>query len=126
MGRHISALAVVTLLAAAGCSTPARPPEPWAATPVATTVTGTTAPTSEPVPFTLSTHCGIDEAKFQNRYYEAVRPIPDPLPKGWDNPAQRGTMRAVSATEAEFRDAAGHVVLFRVRPQATSYKRLCA
>ena len=34
-------------------------------------------------------------------------------------------MQVVSATEAEFRDPAGHVVLFRLRPQAVAFQRPC-
>jgi hypothetical protein len=83
---------------------------------------------SEAVPYELRTHCGVDEAKFNGRYYEAVPPLSDGQgnpPRDWGNPAQSGTMRMLSPTEAEFRDTAGHVVLFRVRPQATEFERPC-
>ena len=73
-------------------------------------------------------HCGIDEAMFEGRYYGAVHPLSDGSgnpPDGWGNPYQSGTMQVVSATEAEFRDPAGHVVLFRLRPQAAAFQRPC-
>jgi hypothetical protein len=129
MRRPDVTLAVVTMLAAAGCSAPARSPEAAAGSPEASRTTTTRAQSSDAVPFVLTTHCGIDEAKFQDRYYEAVHPLSDGSgnpPDGWGNPAQSGTMRAVSPTEAEFRHPAGQVVLFRLRVQATSFKRLCA
>jgi hypothetical protein len=121
----MAALGVATVLAVAGCGSPAGSSGTPARSPDATT---TAARTANAVPFDLSTHCGVDEAKFEGRYYEAVQPIPDGDPalrKDWDDPRQRGTMRAVSPVEAEFRDSAGHVVLLRLRPQATSFKRLC-
>ncbi|WP_229071960.1 hypothetical protein [Actinoplanes sp. DH11] len=118
MRRHSGWVAVVVMVAiTAGCGR-SEPPE------VAPTATAL----SEAVPFVLRTHCGIVETKFDGRYYEAVPPLSDGQenpPPGWDNPEQSGTMQIISPTEAEFRDAAGHVVLFRVRPQATAFKRPC-
>jgi hypothetical protein len=79
-------------------------------------------------PFELYTHCGIDEAFFDGRYYEAVEPLSDGNgnpPPGWGNPSQDGTIRVVSATEASFHSDAGDVLL-RVRPDATGFKRICA
>jgi hypothetical protein len=35
-------------------------------------------------------------------------------------------MTLLSTSEAVFRDDAGHHVLFRVRPGATSFKHLCS
>lgn len=122
-------LAGVTLLAAAGCSAPAESPGASRASSQASRTTASRAAVPDAVPFRLYTHCGIDEAKFQDRYYEAVHPLSDGNgnpPDGWDNPEQSGTMRAVSPVEAEFRHPAGHVVLFRLRPQATSFKKICA
>ena len=126
MRRHTAALGVATVLAVAGCDSPAGSSGTPGRSPDMSTTTATR--TADAVPFDLSTHCGVDEARFEGHYYEAVQPIPDGDPtlrKDWDNPRQRGTMRAVSPGEVEFRDAAGHVVLFRLRPQATSFKRLC-
>jgi len=50
-------------------------------------------------PYLLYTHCGIDEARVGNRYYEAVHPLSDghgDPPAGWGNPYQRGTMTLLS------------------------------
>ena len=80
-------------------------------------------------PYLLYTHCGIDEARVGNRYYEAVHPLSDghgDPPAGWGNPYQRGTMTLLSPDEAVFRDDAGHQVLFRVRPGAKSFMHVCA
>jgi hypothetical protein len=80
-------------------------------------------------PYRLYTHCGIDEARIGNRYFEAVHPLSDGHgnpPAGWENPFQQGTMTLLSTSEAVFRDDAGHHVLFRVRPGATSFKHLCS
>jgi hypothetical protein len=78
--------------------------------------------------FTLYTHCGIDEARIGSRYFEAVHPLSDGAgnpPAGWGNPFQQGTMTLLSPTTAVFRDDAGHKVVFRLRPDATSFKHLC-
>ncbi|MEV4312891.1 hypothetical protein [Actinocrispum sp. NPDC049592] len=77
------------------------------------------------VAYQLYTHCGIDEAQVWGRFYEAVPPVPEPLPGSWGNPYQEGVMTEVSPTEAEFTDAVGHVVRFRVRPGATAFKQIC-
>jgi hypothetical protein len=80
-------------------------------------------------PYQLLTHCGIDEARIGGRYFEAVHPLSDgqgnPPPAGWGNPSQLGTIALLSPTEALFRDHAGHRVLFRLRPGATTFKHLC-
>jgi hypothetical protein len=80
-------------------------------------------------PYLLYTHCGIDEARIGNRYYQAVRPLSDGQgnpPAGWGNPYQRGTMTLLSSDEALFRDATGHQVLFRLRPGARSFQHVCS
>jgi len=80
-------------------------------------------------PYLLYTHCGIDEARIGNRYYQAVHPLSDGQdnpPAGWGNPYQRGTMTLLSPDEALFRDDAGHQVLFRLRPEARSFQHVCA
>jgi len=80
-------------------------------------------------PYRLYTHCGIDEARIGNRYFEAVHPLSDGHgnpPAGWGNPFQQGTMTLLSKSEAVFRDDAGHHVLFRLRPGATSFTHLCS
>jgi hypothetical protein len=80
-------------------------------------------------PYQLYTHCGVDEARIGNRYFEAVHPLsdgPGNPPAGWGNPYQRGTMTLLSPTEALFRDSAGHRVLFRLRPGARTFQYVCA
>jgi len=81
-----------------------------------------------PQPYELYTHCGIDEARIGNRYFEAVHPLSDGLnpPPGWGNPYQQGTMTLLSPTEAVFRDQAGHQVQFRLRRGATAFEHVCA
>jgi len=79
-------------------------------------------------PYRLYTHCGIDEARIGSRYFEAVHPLSDGQgnpPAGWGNPYQQGTMTLLSPSRAVFRDDTGHHVQFRLRPGATSFKRLC-
>ena len=104
------------------CGSPAPPPT---ARPAGTAA----AAAGSPQPYELYTHCGIDEARLGNRYFEAVHPLSDGNgnpPPGWGNPYQQGTMTLVSATEAVFRDAAGHRVLFRLRPGATGFRHVCS
>lgn len=76
----------------------------------------------------LLTRCGIDEAIVGGRYYEAIRPLSDghgDPPPGWGSPFQTGTMAVTSATRAVFTDPAGHRVVFRLRPGATTFKHWC-
>ncbi|MFF4648806.1 hypothetical protein [Streptomyces sp. NPDC001380] len=89
---------------------------------------GTVAPGGSAA-FDLFTHCGIDEARIGAAWFEAEEPLSDGSgnpPAGWGNPVQHGTMTLRSAAEAVFTDDAGHRVVFRVRPGATGFKRLCA
>ncbi len=75
-------------------------------------------------PFELYTHCGIDEARVDDVYFEAERPLSGP-PGDWGNPFQHGTMTLPGPGRAVFRDSLGHEVAFRSRPGATGFKRLC-
>lgn len=80
-------------------------------------------------PYRLYTHCGVDEARIGNRYFETVHTLSDGQgnpPPGWSNPYQQGTMTPLSPTEAVFRDDAGHQVHFRLRPGATAFRHLCS
>lgn len=80
-------------------------------------------------PYRLSTHCGIDEVRIGNRYFETAHPLTDGAgnpPAGWGNPDQQGTMTLLSPATAVFRDNAGHYVVFRLRPGARSFKHLCS
>jgi hypothetical protein len=105
----------------------AAPPEP--APPAAPAPTLAPTPTPVTLPhFALLTHCGVDEAKINDRFYEAETPLIGPArsaPPGWDNPYQEGTMTLTSPASAVFRDHLGHEVRFRLRPGATEFKQLC-
>jgi hypothetical protein len=117
-GGAPAAVAAIVLAAcgsgpAAQVTTPARP----------------SAEAGPPQPYQLYTHCGIDEARIGNRYFEAVHPLSDGQgnpPPGWGNPHQQGTMTLLSPAEAVFRDRAGHQVQFRLRPGATAFRHLCS
>ncbi|NUT94206.1 MAG: hypothetical protein HOY78_19515 [Saccharothrix sp.] len=109
-----------------------RPPAAEQTTTAATTGSATTGSptkvTGPAVPFRLYTHCGIDEAKIGDTFYEALTPLHDGAhnpPPGWDNPYQDGTMSLIGDTEAVFRDDKGHEVTFKARPGATDFKQLC-
>jgi hypothetical protein len=82
-----------------------------------------------PQPYRLYTHCGIDEARIGNQYFEAVHPLSDGQgnpPPGWGNPYQPGTMTLLSPATAVFRDHAGHQVQFRLRRGAIAFRHVCA
>jgi len=86
-------------------------------------------PAGRSVRYNLYTHCGVSEARLGNQYYVAVHPLSDGAgnpPAGWENPYDAGTMTLVSATEAVFTDGAGHSVVFRVRPGAKTFLRVCS
>jgi hypothetical protein len=88
-----------------------------------------TAAAPRAIAYNLYTHCGVDEAKIGDRFYQAVTPLTDGNgnpPAGWGNPYQAGTMTLVSATEAVFTDNARHRVVFAVRPGATAFRQLCS
>jgi hypothetical protein len=115
-------IVVALVLAACDTGTAAHVTKP--AGPAHTAVT----PVGSAQPYRLYTHCGIDEARIGSRYYQAVHPLSDGQgnpPAGWGNPYQQGTMTLLSPSKAVFRDHAGHHVQFRLRPGATSFKRLC-
>ena len=82
-----------------------------------------------PQRYQLYTHCGINEARIGNRYFEAVHPLSDGQgnpPSGWGNPYQPGTMTLLSPATALFRDRAGHQVRFRLRRGATKFGHVCS
>jgi hypothetical protein len=97
--------------------------------------TGASAPPQAPpvsaansMPYDLYTHCGIDEARINGRFYEAAKPLSDGNsnpPPGWGNPYQHGTMTLASPSAAVFTDSAGHRVVFKVRAGATGFKHVC-
>lgn len=120
----VTAIALVTALAGCQGADPVTGPT----TPRPSTAKAAAYPVRE-LPFRLYTHCGINEVNIEGRWYEAVDLLSDGNgnpPSGWGNPFQPGTIRLTSPTEAEFRDPAGHVVRFRLRPGATGPKMICA
>ncbi len=115
-----SGLAVVL----AGCGSGPAPPAAGSSRPATAAVAAGSAR-----PYQLYTHCGVDEVRIGNRYYEAVHPLSDGQgnpPAGWGNPYQPGTMTLRPPAAAVFRDDAGHQVQFRLRPGATAFKHLCS
>jgi hypothetical protein len=115
----VSGLAVVL----AGCGSGPAPPAAGYSRPA------TAAGAGSARPYQLYTHCGVDEVRIGNRYYEAVHPLSDGQgnpPAGWGNPYQPGTMTLRPPAAAVFRDDAGHQVQFRLRPGATAFKHLCS
>src|SRR5262245_43166506 len=115
----VVALAVVLAACGGGGARPVTRP---AATQATAAFAGLTRP------YTLCTHCGIGEARIGNGYFEAVHPLSDGAgnpPVGWGDPFQQGTMTMLSPAMAVFRDDAGHRVVFRLRPGATSFRHLC-
>jgi hypothetical protein len=121
----ITASVMAVVLAACGSGPAAQVPTPARSS----TAAAAAAAGGSARPYQLYTHCGIDEARIGNRYFEAVHPLSDGSgnpPPGWGNPYQQGTMTLVSASEAVFRDHAGHQVRFRLRPGATRFKHLCS
>ena len=86
-------------------------------------------PSASSSPYALYTHCGIDEANINGRWYQASQPLSDGSgnpPAGWGNPSQQGVITFTSPTEVVFTDAAGHRVLFVLRPGASGPRQLCS
>jgi hypothetical protein len=110
-------VAMVGLLATAACGG------------TSTTTTPAGKPSGSSAPYSLYTHCGIDEANVGGRWYRATEPLSDGYgnpPKGWDNPQQKGEVTVVSDTEVVFTDSAGHRVTFVLRPYASGPLQVCA
>lgn len=120
--RYVSwiAAAAAAIAVMSGCAAPAAPaidaPTRTATTPVSS------------VPFALSTHCGIYEARVQDTFFLADKPLNDGHgnpPAGWGNPYQSGTI-TVEGAQAVFHDDSGHTVTFHKRPGATSFLQTCS
>ena len=131
LGVPATAGAVMAVVLAACGSGPAAQPAAQPTTPASpsTAAAAAAAAAGSARPYQLYTHCGIDEARIGNRYFEAVHPLSDGQgnpPPGWGNPYQPGTMTLLSTAEAVFRDHAGHQVQFQLRPGATGFKHLCS
>ncbi len=112
LAGSLAALLAAVLLSGCAASLPGTRPSPH--------------PTVEPdragairVAYSLYTHCGIRELKFEGEWYARTGGLLDDgngnPPRGWDNPYQKGLL-AVSGTDAVFTDGAGHRETFRLRP----------
>ncbi len=116
---HGVRLAIAVLIVAASATGCGTAPEPG----------GPLPPTGSPMPYDLYTHCGIHEANIAGRWFVASDPAWDGAvgpSSDWGNPYQHGTISFRSATEAVFTDAAGHRVVFTLRPDASGPLQLCA
>lgn len=116
-------LALAPLLAT-GCSGPTTPVE--SPTPVASSPE---TPPQRGIPYSLYTHCGIDELTYEGLWYQRVD---GPLdtgggnpPRDWDNPFHEGWL-LVEGDRATFTDDEGHEVVFEVREGATAPINACA
>lgn len=79
--------------------------------------------------YTLFTHCGITNANIAGQWYDATPPLSDGQgnpPKGWHSPSQDGQIRFLSSTRVDFRDSAGHQVLFVLRPATAGPIQPCS
>jgi hypothetical protein len=71
----------------------------------------------------------VRETRFAGEYWITSPELHDgwhSQTAGWDKPTQLGTMRRLSRMQADFRDAAGHVVAFSLGEDATTFERRCA
>jgi hypothetical protein len=79
--------------------------------------------------YSLYTHCGIEEANVGGRWYRAEKPLSDGNgnpPAGWGNPYQAGRIRVAGSDRVEFRDDAGHDVIFILGPGASTPAKICS
>lgn len=135
MNRAVIVTSVAVVMFVAGCGSGAgtdvtvgQKPAPTTSTPSVALRVGP-AVVGRDYPHQLYTHCGIWETRFAEAQWLTEPELSDGSsnpPAGWGNPYQSGRMRLLTATTAEFRDSAGHVVLFRLRPGASTFLRLCA
>lgn len=115
-------LSLMAVLPACGATKKASAMHPQSGTPM-----GTRSPNA--MPFSLYTHCGVDETRVGSTYFAADEPLDDGSgnpPPGWGNPTQVGTITLRSPSVAVFRDDLGHVVTFHSRPGARSFLRVCS
>jgi hypothetical protein len=79
--------------------------------------------------YSLYTHCGIDETNAGGRWYHAETPLSDGNgnpPAGWENPYQAGRLRVLAGGRVEFRDNAGHDVVFVLEPATGTPTKVCS
>lgn len=113
--------ALTLTLAGCGAVTAVPAPAPVQSSTVSATAGGES--------FSLYTHCGIHELTFGGRWYARVGGVLDDgrgnPPQGWGNPYQQGALTKTGSTVI-FRDRAGHVESFQLRPGATRPKVICS
>jgi hypothetical protein len=70
-------------------------------------------------PFEVYTHCGVESARIQGRWWHAEPPLYNEArsgpPAGWGDPHQKGTLRVESDARAVF-EAKGQQVVFVPAP----------
>lgn len=72
--------------------------------------------------YELSTHCGVEHAFFDGRWWTATPKLYERgakvnPPPGWGNPMEPGTMRLVSRGEARFLGDSGNTARFKPAPK---------
>ena len=119
-------LVVLTASCTSGGSTQTAPPQQSSS---ASTMEASPAqpPSSAPssgsiaraTPFTVSTHCGVESARINGRWWQAAPPLYNKSrispPAGWGDPFQKGTLTVESADRAIF-EALGQQVVFVPAP----------
>lgn len=71
--------------------------------------------------YKLLTHCGIEYAYFDGRFWLADPKLDDGSgnpPAGWDNPFAEGVMTLLPGDEARFTDDEERTVVFRPAPDS--------
>jgi hypothetical protein len=116
-----SALVAACLLVACGSADTGSPP-PQAAP--------TTIDLAGSQPHQLYTHCGVVWTQFQGQVWYADPPQVDAAgnpPAGFGDPVDNGTMRRISAHQAEYVSSSGKVVAFSdTEPPGASPPGLCS
>lgn len=81
-------------------------------------------------PHQLYTHCGVQWTEFQGKAWYADPPLSDGSgnpPPGFGNPVDQGTMRQLSAHQAQYVSSSGKVVPFiDTLPPGASPPGLCS
>lgn len=118
--HRLLAATATSLLLCTGCSTGDDTP---------TTPSSSAPDNSKGKPFELSTHCGVHELEYLDKWYARHEgPLDDGkggAPDGWDDPTQKGYI-VVEGGTAVFRDDAGHREAFVVREGATKPLKTCS
>jgi hypothetical protein len=95
-------LTLATALASCGWQTKATPPA--------------TTSAHRGKPYRLYTHCGIQWARIDGTFWQAIKPLSDGdgnPPPGWGNPYEEGKLTLTSHTTAEFTSPVGNVTFKR-------------